>query len=287
MDYLNIIAGYVGLTPEDIKKNIENADGTIKDVAESYLQDLLKAKADKLVFTDEKKKEMAENFEKKGFAAAMATVNTKLSEIYPQADIKPDSKLDDVITNIKSMKVQPIPEDQVKLHPIYRELEKNTVPRTELEKVNNEFEAYKKGITREQHLSKIKTIAEQLLDGYKMPEDVGLKSKRLDAFISNSFGGFDFENDGDDLILIKDGKRFEDKSYNAVTAKKRIEEQADIFFDRKVKGTPPGTPPEKQEDRKPDAQQEPRTIHEFNATRSKLSGKELLDYSEKYKSKFQ
>lgn len=287
MDFIKLIADFTGMKPDDIKKNIQKDDGSYADAAESYIQDLLKNKLEKLVFTDDKKREMAENFEKKGYAEAMKKVNTKLADLFPKAEITPEANIDDVIGKIKTTKVEPLPEDQIKLHPIFRELEKNTVPKSDYEKAVSEFESYKKDINRTQKLNKVKELAESHLVDYRMPEDPKLKQKRIDAFISQSFGGFDFEDDGNDFILMRDGKREEDEMRNAVTASRRIKEQADIFFDRKIKGTPPGTPPAgTPPPADPDKQKEPATVDEFNQVRRILEGKELVEYSKKYMDKF-
>lgn len=288
MNFLKVIADFTGMKEDDIKKNVQKEDGTFAEAAEAYITDLLKSKADKLVFTDEKKKEMAENFERKGFAEAMKQTNSKLAELYPKAEITQDMKLDEVVKVIKTQKIEPMPEDQIKLHPIYRDLEKNTIPKTEYEKKVQEFEGFKKDITRKQMLGKVEKMAEQLLNDYKMPDDAKLKQKRMEAFISQTFAGFDLEQDGDDLLLLRDGKRYEDDKYNAITASRRILEQADIFFDRKVKGTPPGTPPPGKNDPElpVNKEKEPLTVEEYTATAKTLQGKELVEYAQKYRAKF-
>lgn len=280
-----IISDFVGISEEDIKKNILKEDGSYTDAAESYISDLLKEKVKKHATGSLLKEEEVKNYEKKGYKMAMEMAIGKLSEVYPDADLNKEMKFDDVVSTIKQKKIEPLPDDQIKLHPLYRELEKNRVPKEDYEKTLTEFENYKKGIQRKETLNSVKSLAYEILKDYKLPEDNILKQKRVDVFINHTFGGFDFEKDNNDFLLIKDGKRFEDENYNAVTATKRIKEQAEILFDRKEAAKPDGQIQERQNQTQETAV--PTTIDEFNKMRAAISEpKELVEFNNKYKEKF-
>lgn len=280
-----IISDFVGISEEDIKKNILKEDGSYTDAAEGYISDLLKEKVKKHATGSLLKEEEVKNYEKKGYKMAMEMAIGKLSEVYPDADLNKEMKFDDVVSTIKQKKIEPLPDDQIKLHPLYRELEKNRVPKEDYEKTLTEFENYKKGIQRKETLNSVKSLAYEILKDYKLPEDNILKQKRVDVFINHTFGGFDFEKDNNDFLLIKDGKRFEDENYNAVTATKRIKEQAEILFDRKEAAKPDGQIQERQNQTQETAV--PTTIDEFNKMRAAISEpKELVEFNNKYKEKF-
>jgi hypothetical protein len=63
---LKVISEFTGSKFDEFKKKVLNDDGTPTEVADSYIKDLLSEKIKKVAFTDDKQKEIAENFEKKG-----------------------------------------------------------------------------------------------------------------------------------------------------------------------------------------------------------------------------
>jgi hypothetical protein len=177
-----------------------------------------------------------------------------------------------------------LPEDKIKLSEVYRNLEKNSIAKTDFEKLQGEFEGYKKSVKKGQFINTMKTIVEGKLADYRLPEDPALKSKKIELMLNNTFADIDdFQPDGEDYLLLKDGKRLDDPAnLNPITATRRISENIDLFFDKKEKGKPAGEPPANAPANAPaDKTAMPNTIEEFNKVRRGLVGQELLDYNEK------
>ena len=286
---LNVIATFTGIPIDDIKKNAVGEGDKLNDIGATYIGDLLKAKVNKHIVDPKLKDEEIQNYQKKGFKEAMELANSKLAEVYPDAEIGKEMKLDEVISKIKEKQITPLKDDDVKLHQVYRDLERSSIPFSEHETLKTEFEGFKKGIERKQTFNTLKKIAIERLEKYKLPDDKKALDNRVEAFIDHTFGGFDFdpEKGGKDYILIKDGKRYEDENLNAVTATKRIDQQAPIMFDLKVAGKATGEDQKDNLSPPPTKDVAPTTLEEFNLIRAGIKdNKELVEFNNKYKGKF-
>lgn len=281
-EILNVIAEATGRNAEEIIKHSLKEDGTLTEVAAAYIKDLLADKIKKVSFADNDKKQIADDNYKRGQKETYKFVIKSIGELYPKADVNEDDKWEEVIKKVKATKIEPLKEDDVKLHPAYRELEKNSIPKTELDKIINEFEGYKKQVKRKEVLNNIESILDVNLVDYKLPDDELLKKKRKEIFINQVFADVeDFEQDEKDFILLKNGKRIEDKFSNPITAQKRLIENIPIFFDKKIAGTPKGDEHNNNNNNKTDKTKMPTNIDEFNKIRATLSGKELIEYNQK------
>jgi len=279
---LKIISEFTGSKFDEFKKKVLNDDGTPTEVADSYIKDLLSEKIKKVAFTDDKQKEIAENFEKKGRKETFTTVLTNLAELFPKSEITAEDKWEDAVKKVKGQNIEALPEDKIKLSEVYRNLEKNSIAKVEYEKLQGEFDGYKKSVKKGQFLNNMKTIVESKLADYRLPEDPKLKAKKIELMLNNTFADIDdFQPDGDDFLLLKDGKRLDDPAnLNPITATRRITENIDLFFDRKEKGKPAGEPPAGTPPTPADKTAMPTSVEEFNKVRASLSGKELLEYNE-------
>lgn len=131
----------------------------------------------------------------------------------------------------KNPKKSAMTDDDVKKHPAYLALEKERVPKAEYDKVKMEFEDYKACVSRNEKMSAIKSKVLNKFNSFQIEqiENPTVKAKRTDLFLKE-FDAFDYEMDGDNVIIIKDGKRLEDDHGNLVQFDKFIENTAQEHF---------------------------------------------------------
>jgi hypothetical protein len=257
MDILKIVSKITGITSAELKEKITNEDGSFNDIAESYVSDLLsdklKSKPDKTIL---------ESYEKKGFKEAMKIASNAIVKNF-KVEIKEDEKIEEIIAKIRVEDLTP-------------ELEKI---KKEKEEIETNFNTFKKQINQKENISKIKSIAESKLINYKLPDEIEKKQKRIDAFVKTLFLDVeDYQEEKGKIYLIKGSERILDENSAPITAEKRIEEQLDMYFDKKEKGKPAGT--RKQDD---EGDGIPRSRKEYDEVVSGLRGKELYEYNQKVK----
>jgi len=141
----------------------------------------------------------------------------------------------------KNPKKSALTDDDVKKHPAYLALEKERVPKADFEKVKAEFEDYKAGVSRNEKMNSIKSKVINKFNTFQIEqiENPTVKAKRTDLFLKE-FDGYDYEMDGDNVIIIKDGKRLEDDHGNLVQFDKFIENTAQehfVFLKQSPKGS--------------------------------------------------
>lgn len=169
------------------------------------------------------KEETASEFEK--LLKETFSINDEL----PFAELLP--KVKELSTTKSKMSA-----DDVKKHPEYLALETSRVPKAEHEKLQTEFETFKKGIERRVKIDKVKEKAILNLDTFNpdYPDVPQIKQNLVNVYL-NSFDNFDdFEFAENSIIAIKDGKRVEDAHGNPVTFDKLCKETASGYFKFKV-----------------------------------------------------
>jgi hypothetical protein len=205
----------------------------------------------------------------------------------------------------KNPKKSALTDDDVKKHPAYLALEKERVPKADFEKVKAEFEDYKAGVSRNEKMNSIKSKVLNKFNSFQIEqiENPTVKAKRTDLFLKE-FDGYDYEMDGDNVIIIKDGKRLEDDHGNLVQFDKFIENTAQehfVFLKQSPKGsagngnpdvktTPAGTVTIKDEahyaelmaelDSRQAAEKDPAKVIEIRKERAKL-GETWMNQSKK------
>lgn len=141
----------------------------------------------------------------------------------------------------KNPKKSALTDDDVKKHPAYLALEKERVPKADFEKVKAEFDDYKAGVSRNEKMNSIKSKVLNKFNTFQIEqiESPTVKAKRTDLFLKE-FDAYDYEMDGDNVIIIKDGKRLEDDHGNLVQFDKFIENTAQehfVFLKQSPKGS--------------------------------------------------
>lgn len=170
-------------------------------------------------------------------------------------------------------------DDDVKKHPLYRELEKNRIPKDEYEKVTSEFEQYKAQSARREVLGQVKPKVWSVVIGMnpKLPSDPNVAETYRNAFLS-AFDEYDYQIENDDILILKDGKRVEDNFGNPLKFQDFVKSNASKYFEFNKQAPTGGAGNGGQQGSGAVVAGMPKSWAEFNATCSTLTGKELVDY---------
>jgi len=184
----------------------------------------------------------------KGYQKAEAEVKSRVEKAFKEKtgfndDADSFEELLDkyVEQQTKNPKKSALTDDDVKKHPAYLALEKERVPKADFEKVKAEFEDYKARVSRNEKMNSIKSKVLNKFNTFQIEqiENPIVKAKRIDLFLKE-FDAYDYEMDGDNVIIIKDGKRLEDDHGNLVQFDKFIENTAQehfVFLKQSPKGS--------------------------------------------------
>ena len=154
----------------------------------------------------------------KGAFKAIEKLEKSVKELY---DVESDSQgldlVKEVVNAVSESKAQ-ITEDDIKKHPLYRDLEKNRVPKNDLEKVQTEFDQFKSNMERNTRLGRVKSDALVIRNSLKpiISQNADVAQTRQDDFL-RKFDDYDFELDDEgNHLVMKDGSRVEDGHGNPV-----------------------------------------------------------------------
>jgi len=172
-------------------------------------------------------------------------------------------------------------DDDIKVHPVYRELEKNSVKKAEYEALRTEFDSYKASEEKNKVLGNVKPKVWDVVSKMNPVLEANTKvaETRKNTFINAVISGVEIVADGDDIVLMKDGKRLEDKLGNPVSFDSYVKGEAENYFEFK-KQEPKGGAGNGNNPPDPEGQfTAPKTIEEFNAKRAEMKGEDLVKYS--------
>jgi len=202
-DALDLVLDKDGDRIENIKKNTKPS------------VDVLKAEYSKA------RKETMQEFEanlKKDFGIESDKEGIELVNVIVSKQ-KPNTKLTD---------------EDVKKHPLYLSLEENRVPKEKYDELEGEFTEYKKSHERSSLMGTVHKNAIAILNEMNpiVSENPRVAQTRQEDFL-NKFDSYNFElrDDGNHLILDKEGNRIEDKHGNPLKFKAFVEEVATANYD--------------------------------------------------------
>lgn len=243
-------------TPDELGEVLYEGEGEERKPREDWADSVIPLFEQKIQSIKSSTKEEKENFYKKG-------VKEKAQEFEQLFKDKIGYKgeketFEEMLLDYAAQKPpKGMTEDDIKKHPLYIELEQSTIPKSKYEEAINSFEDYKKNVSRNEVLNKIKSKAWNIVEGHKpkMPENSTVAENLRNSFLS-SFENFDYEFNGDQIIVLKDGKRVEDSLGNLVTFDTLTKQNADNWFEWNVtdardasgnKNTPTGALPDSKE----------------------------------------
>ncbi len=181
--------------------------------------------------------------EKDGRSKAKAEVlSTFEKETQERFGIKSDKKGIELIDQIISEKSKPIggvsSEDEIKKLPyVVALIDKH---QKEVETIRTEeagkLTQFQKELSKKETLSKVLEKGNEVFVGLKpiLPQDAAKAKNASDLFLSNLAKEFEFEIQGDQIIITKDGKLLEDKHGNRVKFEALIKDASDKVFDYHV-----------------------------------------------------
>jgi hypothetical protein len=173
----------------------------------------------------------------KGYQKAEAEVKSRVEKAFKEKTGFNDDAdsfeelLDKYVEQAKTPAKTALTDDDVKRHPAYLALEKERIPKAEYEKVKTEFDEFKNGITKKQKREYLRNKIQKIKDGLNLEqiENEVVRAKRNELFL-NDFDNLDYEQDGENIVLISDGKRLEDEHGNLITLNKYVEKKASEHY---------------------------------------------------------
>ncbi len=219
-------------TEPEIKELIYDGDNLKDDAFEIIypIYELQVAKKNKVIF---------DNAEKKGRSESLTKLENDAKIKYQVQSDKQGIELFDEIISKKGN--SQLDENAVKSNPLYLALESKIaneyVPKTEHEKVANEFNEYKTKSEKAAQFSNIKMEALKQFDANKflVSSDPVRAANQREDFV-NKLNAFDFEKIGDNYYLMQDGKRLEDNNGAPITLSKHIKDEGLKYFDIDIGG---------------------------------------------------
>lgn len=261
-------------------------------VSKFFDGDELKATAaDELLSVVETKIKAAKQVEveafNKGFKKAEAKYKSEAENTIKEVlgiEITDGEDLSEAVTkwHAESKKTKTtLTDDDVKKHPLYRQLEKERVPKEEHEKMLAEFDSYKSQAAKREVLAQIKPkvwgVVTQM--NPKLPTDTKVAETYRNMFL-NSFDEYDYQIENDDVLILKDGKRVEDSYGNPLKFHDFVKANATNYFEFNKQQATGGAGNKNEQPVTGGVNTPmPKSWDEFNKTRSTLVGQAMLDYS--------
>lgn len=246
-DMKNIFLGFLAQTlnkpAEEIAELLyqKGEDGKLSDELVENAAELLAGldaeRVKTLRATADNKKALEDQY-KRGKKEALTDLEKALRSRY---NLESDKTGEDLVSEIVAREAKSdLPDEKVKRHPLYLQLEKARAE--EVKAIKEQYEAkqaeLESGYRRKFTLSDVKSRALQELEKMNpvLPENPTVATK-LKTVFANEFEQFDFEKQENGAYLILNGeKRLEDAHGNPVGFDKLVKDTAAQFFTFKEQG---------------------------------------------------
>lgn len=232
-----------------------NSDGTVKD---DTLTSLLQKDADRVKSLKPDTTKLANEQYKKGVREAMEKFESEFKDETGFSSEKRGVEL--VLEYAASIKSKAgdgktLTDDDVKRHPAYIAMADKLKKEKEeaVGVVKKELDDFKSDLTKKETFSKVSSKAEALFDSLKpiLSKDP-VKAKRQKEDFINKLKGYEYEIQGDRIVVLKDGKALEDDHGHAVAFDKIVKETAEQYYDFQVTDDRSGTGNGTDKDKNPD-----------------------------------
>lgn len=221
----------------------DDAEPTLKDGALEVLFDQDTKRVENLKKNVKPDKELLDQQYSRGLKEASTKLEKELKKQYNIESEKQGIELINEIVEANKEQAAKLSDEEVKKHPLYRNLEKDRVPKETHDKVLKEFDEYKQTQTRQQTFEKIKRDALKHLAPLNpvVSENPEVAKTREEDFL-NKFTAYDYEIDENgNHFILKNGERLEDGHGNPVAFKDFVEQKAKSHFEfakQNEKGSP-------------------------------------------------
>jgi hypothetical protein len=243
-----IITAFLGktlnLAPERVASLfVKNGDD--EDLAPNALETLTAADAERVQSFKTKGETQFDNGYKKAQAETLAKLEKDMKE---KAGIESDKKGIELFEEILSTAAKhdnKLDADKIKIHPEFLKLEKDwkKAAAAELEAKAQELETFKSQVAQEKTFSNVAKKFETSLQALKpiLSKDPN-KAANQKSVVLDKLKGYTFQENGDDEpIVLKDGKRLEDKHGKPISFSTLVKETAGEYFDFEDGGHHSGT----------------------------------------------
>jgi hypothetical protein len=179
-------------------------------------------------------KELFDNGYKKAQKELMSDFEKQVRDKYDIDSEKVGIDLIDELVTAKAAKSK-LKDDEVKLHPLFIDLEKRK--NDEIKQVKGEYEGkvtdLQNQFQRKTKLERVRDDAKRIFMGLNpvISENTVVASNRERDFMAK-FDEFDYElDDKGNHIIVKDGKRMEDEHANPITFDGFVKDKAMLYYD--------------------------------------------------------
>ncbi len=211
--------------------SLYNEDGT--ELKSDALETLLKSDVERVG----KLKPDTKKFFDDGYKKAQSETATKIEkEFQEKTGFKSDKKGVELFIEYAAQKHDggDISEDAIKKHPLYI----STVDKLSNEKetavsaVQGEFDKFKSELSHKETFATVASKAMDLFNGLKpiLSSDTSKAKNQLEDFVSK-LKGYEYEIQGDKIIVLKDGKVLEDGHGNRRPFDQIVKETANRYYD--------------------------------------------------------
>lgn len=231
-------------TEDEINALIFNGD----EIKENALQSLIDLDALKVrKFKDETTKAF-DNGAKKREKEIHNYWESKIKEKFPEVEGQGEELIDgiyNIVETTQKSKPSKLTDDDIKKHPVFIDYEKKwkTEKENAVKEKENEFIQFKTSIERNQKISTVKSKAIDILSVLNpiLPKDPVKSETQKKAFLKE-FDEFDYDipEDGN-IIIIKEGKRFETDNGYPVQFNEFVKSRAESWFEFPVQDPKGGT----------------------------------------------
>lgn len=219
-----IITAFLGKTlnlPTDKVAQLFEKNGEEEELKSDSLDELLKHDAARVkIFKDQN----AEHFLNGQKKATKEFGENRDKELKKKYEFDSDKIGDELVDEIIAAKTKPstLTDDQVKIHPLFTKAEKEAAKKIKEaeDAAQAKIDAREKEIARNATLSKIKGLADAKLKELKPifnTTDAAKIQNQIDKLLLSELNGYEYEIQGEDVIVMKDGKRLEDGHGKAIS----------------------------------------------------------------------
>jgi hypothetical protein len=233
MEIKDLFIGFLSKTlniDENGVASLFNEDGSVKEDAEATVLGWhaesvkgLKGSSTKQAFDD-------------GYKKAQSEVLSSFEKTFKEkTGFKSDKKgIDLILDYTASAGKGDINEDAVKKHPLYLQMleDKEKQLSEAIQSGESNLNTYKAGIEKEKLFSSVSQKGLEYFYSFKpVLSTDSLKAKRQEEIFLNQLKGFEFEQQGERTVVLKDGKLYEDAHGKAYTLDRLSKEITNTYFD--------------------------------------------------------
>ncbi len=224
----SLLTGIFSMTDGEIAELLYS-DGKIKDDADQLLLERHAKKVEKI---NAEKQKYFDNGYSKGKKESMERVEKEFKEKTGMDGEDFEAML---TAHLEAVKTKPKhSDDDVKRHPLFIDLERNSIKKEQYDALKTEFETYKQQEQRRNALGRVQSKAWELTSARSpILSDNPLVAETRKGDFLRKFEEYDYEINDDLIVVVKDGKRLEDKHGNIITFDAHVGKLAEMCFDFK------------------------------------------------------